>query len=159
VSGESFTRDGVHFAAVSADRQRFAVSAYLRGVGDPSNLEEERIVVCDAETGTPIASVPSEPLLATRDAVLDGMIAGWVTTGTRAKTTLRLFRLLLLVFLQRFVYSAFCEWGHDCIARLVWVQAIIAEFFFQEAVVVNHGGKIIEVDVTVLRGVALNPRI
>jgi hypothetical protein len=66
VSDESFARDGVHFAAVYADGQRFAISEYLSGVGDPSYLEEERIVVCDAETGVPVASEPSEALPTTQ---------------------------------------------------------------------------------------------
>src|SRR5262245_41959692 len=36
VLDESFAREGVHFAAVSADHRRFALSVYLWGVGDPS---------------------------------------------------------------------------------------------------------------------------
>ncbi len=60
VSTESFTREGVKFAALSADHRRFAIAVYLWGFGDPSYLEEEKIVVYDAETGKAIASVPSE---------------------------------------------------------------------------------------------------
>ena len=62
VSTETFTREGVNFAALSADHRRFAMAVYLWGVGDPSYLEEEKIIVYDADTGKAIVSVPSDPL-------------------------------------------------------------------------------------------------
>lgn len=88
---EAFTREGVNFAAVSADYRRFAVAVYLWGVGDPSYLEEERIVVYDAETGKAIASSSSEPLPITQSWVALSPDGTLLAVG--AQTTLRLFRL------------------------------------------------------------------
>jgi hypothetical protein len=88
---EQFTRERVNFAAVSADHRRFAVAIYLWGVGDPSYLEEEKIVVYDSETGKAVAAMQSDPL---------PMTQSWTALspdGTRlavgAQTTLRLFDL------------------------------------------------------------------
>lgn len=95
VSTERFTREGVKFAALSADHRRFAVAVYLWGVGDPSYLEEERIVVFDTETGQAIASVPSEPLPRTQSWVALSPDGTLLSVG--AQSTLRLFRLPLAV--------------------------------------------------------------
>jgi hypothetical protein len=91
VSTESFTREGVKFAALSADHRRFAVAVYLWGFGDPSYLEEEKIVVYDAETGKAIASVPSEPLPMTQSWAALSSDGTLLAVG--AQSTLRLFRL------------------------------------------------------------------
>jgi hypothetical protein len=88
---EKFMREGVHFAAMSADHRRFAVSVYLWGVGDPSYLEEEKIVVYDVETGKAIASVPSEPLPTTQSWAALSPDGKLLVVG--ARNTLRLFRL------------------------------------------------------------------
>ena len=91
VSSEHFTREGVNFAALSADHRRFAVAVYLWGVGDPSYLEEEKIIVYDAASGKVIAAVPSQPLPQNQSwAALspDGTLF-----AVGAQTTLRLFRL------------------------------------------------------------------
>jgi hypothetical protein len=91
LSTEHFTREGVHFAALSADHRRLAVAVYLWGVGDPSYLEEERIIVYDAETGQAIASVPSEPLPQTQSWAALSPDGTLLVVG--ARSTLRLFRL------------------------------------------------------------------
>jgi hypothetical protein len=91
VSTERFTREGVRFAALSADHRRFAVAVYLWGVGDPSYLEEERIIVYDAETGKAIAAVPSEPLPRTQSWAALSPDGTLLVVG--AQSTLRLFRL------------------------------------------------------------------
>ena len=91
VSTESFTREGARFAALSADHRRFAVAVYLWGFGDPSYLEEEKIVVYDAETGKAIASVPSEPLPMTQSWAALSSDGTLLAVG--AQSTLRLFRL------------------------------------------------------------------
>ena len=93
VSTESFTREGVKFAALSADHHRFAVAVYLWGVGDPSYLEEERIIVYDADTGKAIAAVPSEPLPRTQSWAALSPDGTLLAVG--AQSTLRLFRLPL----------------------------------------------------------------
>jgi len=93
VSTESFTREGVKFAALSADHRRFAVAVYLWGVGDPSYLEEERIIVYDAETGKVIVSVPSQPLPMTQSWAALSPDGALLAVG--AQGTLRLFRLPL----------------------------------------------------------------
>jgi hypothetical protein len=93
VSTESFTREGVKFAALSADHRRFAVAVYLWGVGDPSYLEEERIIVYDAETGNVIVSVPSQPLPMTQSWAALSPDGALLAVG--AQNTLRLFRLPL----------------------------------------------------------------
>ena len=91
VSSESFTREGLKFAALSADHHRFAVAVYLWGVGDPSYLEEERIIVYDAETGKAIAAVPSQPLPTTQSWAALSPDGTLLAVG--AQSTLRLFRL------------------------------------------------------------------
>jgi hypothetical protein len=91
VSTERFTREGVKFAARSADHRRFAVAVYLWGVGDPSYLEEERIIVYDAETGKAIAAVPSEPLPRLQSWAALSPDGTLLVVG--AQSTLRLFRL------------------------------------------------------------------
>ena len=91
VSSESFTREGVKFAALSADHHRFAVAVYLWGVGDPSYLEEERIIVYDAETGKAIAAVPSQPLPTTQSWAALSPEGTLLAVG--AQSTLRLLRL------------------------------------------------------------------
>jgi len=91
VKNESFSREGVHFAAVSSDHRKFAVSVYLWGVGDPSYLEEERIVVYDAENGSVVTSVPSNPLPKTQSWTALSPDGSLLAVG--AGTTLRLFRL------------------------------------------------------------------
>jgi len=91
VSTETFLREGVNFAALSADHHRFALAVYLWGVGDPSYLEEEKIIVYDADTGKAIASVPSAPLPQQQSwAALspDGCLL-----AVGAQNNLRLFRL------------------------------------------------------------------
>jgi hypothetical protein len=91
VSTESFTREGAKFAALSADHRRFAVAVYLWGVGDPSYLEEERIIVYDAETGKAIVSLPSDPLPKTQSWAALSPDGTLLAVG--AQSTLRLFRL------------------------------------------------------------------
>jgi hypothetical protein len=91
VSTESFTREGVKFAALSADHRRFAIAVYIWGVGDPSYLEEERIVVYDCESGKAIVSVPSEPLPRTQSWAALSPDGTLLAVG--AQNTLRLFRL------------------------------------------------------------------
>jgi hypothetical protein len=91
VSTETFTRENVNFAAISLDHRRFAIAVYLWGVGDPSYLEEERIVVYDSETGKAIAAVPSEPLPRTQSWTALSPDGTLLAVG--AQTTLRLFRL------------------------------------------------------------------
>jgi hypothetical protein len=91
VSTEGFTREGVKFAALSAGHRRFAVAVYLWGVGDPSYLEEERIIVYDAETGKVIASLPSDPLPMTQSWAALSPDGRLLAVG--AQSTLRLFRL------------------------------------------------------------------
>jgi hypothetical protein len=98
ISKEIFMREGVHFAALSADHRRFAVSVYLWGVGDPSYLEEEKIVVYDADTGKAIASVPSEPLPSTQSWAALSPDGTLLAVG--AQTTLRLFRLPPVLTIQ-----------------------------------------------------------
>jgi hypothetical protein len=93
VSTESFTREGATFAALSADHHRFAVAVYLWGVGDPSYLEEERIIVYDADTGKAIAAVPSDPLPRTQSWAALSPDGTLLAVG--AQSTLRLFRLPL----------------------------------------------------------------
>jgi hypothetical protein len=95
LSTEHFTREGVHFAALSADHRRLAVAVYLWGVGDPSYLEEERIIVYDAETGQAVASVPSDPLPQTQSWAALSPDGTQLAVG--AQSTLRLFRLPLAV--------------------------------------------------------------
>src|SRR5260370_35449089 len=75
-----------------ADHQRFAVAVYLRGVGDPSYLEEERIIVYDAETGKAIAAVPSEPLPRTQSWAALSPDGTLLVVG--GQSSLRLFLLL-----------------------------------------------------------------
>lgn len=91
ISTEHFTREGVNFAALSADHRRFAVAIYLWGVGDPSYLEEEKIVVYDAETGKAIAAAPSVPLPANQSWAALSPDGTLLAVG--AQSTLRLFRL------------------------------------------------------------------
>ena len=91
LSTERFTREGVKFAAIPADHGRFAVAAYLWGVGDPSYLEEEKIIVYDAETGQAIAAVPSEPLPRTQSWAALSPDGSLLAVG--APSTLRVFRL------------------------------------------------------------------
>ena len=91
ISTESFTREGAKFAALSADHHRFAVAVYLWGVGDPSYLEEERVIVYDADTGKAIAAVPSEPLPRTQSWAALSPDGTLIAVG--AQSTLRLFRL------------------------------------------------------------------
>jgi len=91
ISTERFTREGVNFAAVSANHHRFAVAVYLRGVGDPSYLEEEKIIVYDGGTGKVIASVPSDPLPRTQSWAALSPDGTLLAVG--AQNSLRLFRL------------------------------------------------------------------
>jgi len=93
VSTERFTREGVKFAAISADHRRFAVAVYLWGVGDPSYLEEERMIVYDAETGKAIASVPSDLLPMTQSWAALSPDGTLLAVG--AQSSLRLFHLPL----------------------------------------------------------------
>jgi hypothetical protein len=90
LSTERFTREGVKFAAIPADHGRFAVAAYLWGVGDPS-YEEEKIIVYDAETDQAIAAVSSEPLPRTQSWAALSPDGSWLAVG--APSTLRVFRL------------------------------------------------------------------
>lgn len=91
VSTERFTRESANFAALSADHRRFAVAVYLWGIGDPSYLEEEKIIVYDAETGKAIAAVPSEPLPRTQSWAALSPDGSLLVVG--AQSRLRLFRL------------------------------------------------------------------
>ena len=93
VSTETFTREGVNFAALSADHRRFAMAVYLWGVGDPSYLEEEKIIVYDADTGKAIVSVPSDPLPQRQSWAAISPDGTLLAVG--AQNTLRLFRLPL----------------------------------------------------------------
>lgn len=91
VSTETFTREGTNFAALSADHRRFAMAVYLWGVGDPSYLEEEKIIVYDADTGNAIVSVPSDPLPRLQSWAALSPDGALLAVG--AQNTLRLFRL------------------------------------------------------------------
>ena len=91
ITTETFTREAVNFAALSADHHRFAVAVYLWGVGDPSYLEEEKIVVYDADTGRPVVAVPSEPLPQVQSWTALSPDGTLLAVG--AQNTLRLFRL------------------------------------------------------------------
>jgi hypothetical protein len=91
ISTETFTREGVNFAALSADHRRFAMAVYLWGVGDPSYLEEEKIIVYDADTGKAIVSVPSDPLPQQQSWAAISPDGTLLAVG--AQNTLRLFRL------------------------------------------------------------------
>src|SRR5437763_403951 len=53
----------------------------------------------------------------------------------------------------------FGEWGHNRVACFVGVQTVLAEILFQETAVVNHGRKIVEVGVAMVRGVIPDPLI
>ena len=91
LTSETFTREQINFAAISADHHRFAVAVYLWGVGDPSYLEEEKIIVYDADTGQAIAAVPSEPL--PRMQSWAALSPDGTLLALGAQSTLRLFRL------------------------------------------------------------------
>jgi hypothetical protein len=93
LSTETFTREGANLAALSADHRRFALAVYLWGVGDPSYLEEEKIIVYDAETGNAIVAVPSEPL--PRMQSWAALSPDGTLLAVGAQNTLRLFRLSL----------------------------------------------------------------
>ncbi len=93
ISTETFLREGVNFAALSADHNRFAMAVYLWGVGDPSYLEEEKIIVYDADTGKAVASVPSDPLPQQQSWAALSPDGTLLAVG--AQSTLRLFRLPL----------------------------------------------------------------
>jgi hypothetical protein len=88
---ESFLRENVNFAALSADHRRFAVAVYLWGVGDPSYLEEEKIIVYDAISGEAVAAVRSDPLPVTQS--WTALSADGTLLAVGAQSTLRLFRL------------------------------------------------------------------
>jgi hypothetical protein len=91
ISTESFLREGVNFAALSVDHHRFAVAVYIWGVGDPSYLEEEKIVVYDADTGKAITSVLSDPLPQQQSWAALSPDGSLLAVG--AQNSLRLFRL------------------------------------------------------------------
>jgi hypothetical protein len=91
IATETFTREAVNFAALSADHHRFAVAVYLWGVGDPSYLEEEKIIVYDADSGKAIVAVPSEPLPRLQSWAALSPDGSLLAVG--AQNTLRLFRL------------------------------------------------------------------
>jgi MFS family permease len=91
ISTETFLREGVNFAALSADHHRFAMAVYLWGVGDPSYLEEEKIIVYDADVGKALASVPSDPLPQQQSWAALSPDGSLLAVG--AQNSLRLFRL------------------------------------------------------------------
>ena len=91
VASQVIVRPGVHFAAVSKDKRRFALSIYIWGFGDPSYLEEETIVVYDSETVRPIFSVKSNPLPEQQSWAALSPDGSLLAVG--AKRTLKLFRL------------------------------------------------------------------
>jgi len=91
ISNQSFARDRINFAAVAADHHRFAMAVYIWGFGDPSYLEEEKIVVYDADTGKAIAAVQSEPLPQQQSWVALSPDGSLLSVG--AQDTLRLFQL------------------------------------------------------------------
>lgn len=91
ISTETFLREGVNFAALSSDHHRFAMAVYLWGVGDPSYLEEEKIIVYDADTGKTVVAIPSAPLPQQQSWAALSPHGTLLAIG--AQNTLRLFRL------------------------------------------------------------------
>jgi hypothetical protein len=59
---DGFVREGLKYAALSRDHRYFLLTAYLWEYGDPSYLEEEKILICDTETGRILAAIKSDPL-------------------------------------------------------------------------------------------------
>ena len=74
-----------------------------------------------------------------------------------AQTELK--RLFCLGFFQGLLDCGFGERGHDGVAFGVGVEAVVADFGFEEAVVVDHGGEIVEIDVAVGGGVFFDPGV
>jgi hypothetical protein len=68
-------------------------------------------------------------------------------------------RLFCFGFLEGFLDRFFGEGAHDGVALGVGVQAVLAEVGFEEAVFVDGGGEIVEIDVAVGGGVLLDPII
>jgi hypothetical protein len=91
ISTETFLREGVNFAALSSDHHRFAMAVYLWGVGDPSYLEEEKIIVYDADTGKAVVAIPSAPL--PQQQSWTALSPDGTLLAVGAQNTLHLFRL------------------------------------------------------------------
>ena len=86
-----FVRPEVRSASISEDRSRFIIIVYLIGFGDPPHLEEETVVVYNAESARPVLAARLDRI--PNSTAWGGLSPEGSTLAVTIDKTLRLFRL------------------------------------------------------------------